>query len=426
MRKGGSLRNVSDWVEFNGDQPPMILSVFFWGSAIISVLVFVAGYLAADRFIPHTWQLADPLFLLSAAALAPACALWPFLPWSRSAPMRLRCATVLFLVLTLMLMLMGGFATLILVSLAIGNAVTVFGAGGGIGYTAAATLFNVTLSAMNPRQSVIDAIINGSVVLFLCLAVLIVFLALLEARRRAQDTRRLLADLEAAHSELHRYGERSRELSVAEERARMARDMHDTIGHYLTVINMGLSNAQRFRTARPDAAWDEVRQAQDLTREALTDTRRWVRALKPLRMEGRAGEAAMRALAASFESTGAPITFRVEGEWPDVHEAHEVVCYRVLQEGLTNALRHARAHRIDAVLSCAPERVVLTVSDDGEGAGTDTVPVGFGLRGLRERVEAVGGALDARDSAGGGFTLWAEIPTRPTRFPAAAGVEATA
>ena len=80
----------------------------------------------------------------------------------------------------------------------------------------------------------------------------------------------MLGELEAAHAELERYAERVKELTVGEERARMSREMNDSLGHYLTVINVGLQNAERFREKRPEAAWAEVEEARSLTREALS------------------------------------------------------------------------------------------------------------------------------------------------------------
>jgi signal transduction histidine kinase len=105
--------------------------------------------------------------------------------------------------------------------------------------------------------------------------------AMVEARRRREKTEDLLGELEAVHAELERYAERGKELTVSGERARMSREMHDSLGHYLTVINVGLQNAQRFREKRPESAWAEVEEARDLTREALSEVRRWVRVLKP-------------------------------------------------------------------------------------------------------------------------------------------------
>ncbi|MFC5816099.1 sensor histidine kinase [Nonomuraea harbinensis] len=395
---------------FTHDHPPLVFSAFFWGSAIISALVFVTGFQELGRLDPAGWLLPKVFLFVSAAALPMSGVLWLLMPWRQDVPPLRKAATVAFLATSLLLMLAGGIAALLIVSVAVGNALVVFGLRGGLGYAAVAGLFPFGIGLLNPEQSFVAAIVNGAAVLLLCLVILVVVVAMIESERRAEVTRRLLADLEQAHAELRRYAAQTRELAIAEERTRIARDMHDSVGHYLTVINVSLANAQRYRTARPEAAWDEVRQAQELTLEALTDTRRWVRALKPLRMKGRTGVAALRALAESFGSADTDVAFTVRGTWPDVDESRELVCYRIVQEGLTNALRHSRARNIVVALDCTPERVELTVSDDGAGAERDSITTGFGLRGLRERLESVNGALDVSSDPGEGFTLRAMVP----------------
>ncbi|MFI7614510.1 sensor histidine kinase [Nonomuraea terrae] len=406
MGQAGAIRDISGWIGFSGDRPPMVFTVFFWGSAVICAVVFAGGLamLGDGGVLP----LHRALSVLGAAALPVAAVLWHVLPWRAGAPLPRRAATAAFLVLTLLLMPGGGLVCLLIVSLAVGNALVVFGLRGALAYAGLAGLYSFALGALNPARSVLAAAVDGALLLLLCLVILVVVVAMVDSHDRAEETRRLLAELEQAHAELERYAARSRELAVAEERARLARDMHDSVGHYLTVINVGLQNAQRYRVIRPDAAWDEVCQAQALTLEALTDTRRWVRALKPLRMDGRAGVAGLRALAESFGSADTGVVFTVTGAWPGVDEARELVCYRVVQEGLTNALRHARARRIEVALDCTPQRVRVTVRDDGEGAPPEALDGGFGLRGLRERLAAVDGVLDVVPAPG--FTLRAMVP----------------
>lgn len=241
--------------------------------------------------------------------------------------------------------------------------------------------------------------------------------ALIEARTQREAAQRLI--------------ERIRELAVAEERARMARDMHDSIGHHLTLIKMGLENAERFRRRRPEAVWEEVGQAKELTVQALAESRRWVRALRPLALDGHVGSGALERLARSFDGTGVEIGFQVEGAERRIDPDSELVLYRVLQEGLTNVLRHAGARRVRARLAYGNDRVALTIGDDGRGApapadpagapGTEgaagaadgagsVVAAGFGLSSLAERVRGLGGAFRAGNADGGGFELHAEVP----------------
>jgi signal transduction histidine kinase len=204
-----------------------------------------------------------------------------------------------------------------------------------------------------------------------------------------------------------RLAERVRELTVAEERARIAAEMHDSVGHHLTVIKLGLENAERFRERRPEAAWDEVRHAKELTQAALLDARRWVRALRPLALNGDLGSAALQKLADSFSSTGLTVTFEVEGTERPLEPDIELVLYRVLQEGLTNAVRHAQARSVRGTLTFEKRRIVLVIADDGKGFAQGH---GFGLSALSDRVRALGGRLVSGDKAVG-FELRAELPS---------------
>ncbi|GAA2898836.1 sensor histidine kinase [Nonomuraea rubra] len=409
MRQPRSIRDLDDWVRFTDDRPPLVFSVFFWGDVLLLALNFVSA-LSSLGAVTERWPLLETIFYAGGAALPPLVVLWPLLSWRRGTSAWRKAVTVAFLALSLVVASSGGLAGLLVVGIAVGNALVVLGPRGAIAFSGVAGLLSFGISVINPDQSLLGAVVNGLLIAILCLVLLVLVTALFAFSTRAEETRRLLADLEQAHAELAGYAARSRELAIAEERARIARDMHDSVGHYLTVINVGLQNAQRYRTARPEAAWDEVSQAQALTLEALTDTRRWVRALKPLRMDGRTGPDALRALAESFGSAGTGVAFTLNGTWPDVDESRELVCYRIVQEGLTNALRHSGARHVEVALDCTDERVEVTVSDDGTGAEPGATANGFGLRGLRERLRGVGGELDVTAGSGGGFTLRATVP----------------
>src|SRR5699024_3599181 len=155
--------------------------------------------------------------------------------------------------------------------------------------------------------------------------------------------------------------------------------------------------------------------ARELAKEALAETRRWVRALKPLNMEGRTGFEAIRALTGTFVETGVTTTFHADGAWPeDMDGESELAAYRAAQEGLTNDLRHSGADRIEVSVSVLPGSVLVEVADNGNGASMDTTAAGFGLAALSERLRMLGGELRGHDRPGGGFVLTAEVPLRPT------------
>ncbi|GAA0930817.1 hypothetical protein GCM10009560_35520 [Nonomuraea longicatena] len=357
---------------------PMLFNIVFW------VVLLATGVIP---FAAEPWPGSGaPVFALNLVLVA---ALWLSLPWRRVGGWRRPLPTA-FMLATFALGYTGSAEVHILLTLlAIANVAFVHSV------RTAAVILGCLSAAAFATMAVLDgdalrAMVQVVPVFVFALFVLGMVSAVLEARR-------LLA--------------RVRELTVAEERARMGAEMHDSVGHHLTLIKMNLENAERFRTRRPEAVWDEVREAKEMTVAALADARRWVRALRPLALEGRVGSAALEGLAASFDGTGLSVSFEVVGGEPSLDPDVELVLYRVLQEGLTNAVRHAEARHVDGTLVFDGRRVVLVVADDGSGRDRDSHG-GFGLRSLAERARAVGGTVVSGDRPGGGFELRAELPVR--------------
>lgn len=418
MRPPTPLPDLSSWVELREHRPPRALDLLFWGTAVTTGLTMVLAFAIEGR---AALRELDPLlggFILSSAiGLVLVLLLWPFLAWSPAAPWPRKAASAVFLVVTLNVVFFGNSTVFLLVCVAAMNAVAVFGLSGLLGYAALLSGSTLVVALVLPGDPIAVSLSYAAGLLFLAFLSGMAFIGLVVSAQRADRTRELLDELEEAHVQLRRHADRVRELTVAEERARMSREMHDSTGHYLTALTMALSNALRFRTARPESAWGEVEQARELAREALTDARRWVRALRPLRLEGRAGTAAMRAMAESFDDDGVHVGFTASGDWPSLSQEAELVCYRVLQEGLTNTMRHSDGDRVEVVVTATRQGVSVTVTDNGTGAGEETVRNGFGLRGLRERMAEVGGTLTAQSRPEGGFRLQSEVPA--TDRPAA-------
>ncbi|QVQ51561.1 sensor histidine kinase [Spiractinospora alimapuensis] len=419
----GGARGLDQWVTLSGDggRPPVLVPMF-WGTFVAHAVFGLYTVVAEPESRLAGVDASGPLELMEAGHLLAFIltgVLWPFLNWSvRPVGRRPVVLSLAFFASAfLMVLTSGGTTVFILACLGLANVTLVLGPRVAV---ACAVLFcPAPIVLFVARGDWMKGVLEASLFLCLNVAVILVFRGLIAARERARHTRHLLVDLEEAHAELRRYAERTRELSVAEERARMAREMHDSVGHYLTVINMGLANAERFRRARPDQAWEEVADAKRLTQEALADTRRWVRALRPLSLEGRAGPEAMQALASAFSGSGMDVAFSTSGEWPGLGEEAELVCYRVVQEGLTNAARHSAASRVSVSVECVPDRVTVTIADDGRGAPEEATEEGWGISALGERLAAVGGALTTGNRDEGGFFLRAELPTpHDTAHPA--------
>lgn len=362
---------------------PLALSVIFWLVLTLMVVRYVIYELGGP--IPPEWT-----FILNVLVVV---WLWLILPWEPSATQLRKLAAPGFVVAATSLGLTGS-ETVHLPLILLGFAVTALVYGMVIAATAMVALAAVRIVLAFVYANTLSMVVNDVLALIIGgILVLGLASATLEARRRRDEGIRLL--------------ERIRDLVVAEERARIAQDMHDSIGHHLTIIKIGLENAERFRERRPEAAWDEVRQTKDLTRQALAETRRWVRALRPLDLEGHVGSAALQRLARSFDGSGVTIDFQVDGEERPLNADAELVLYRVLQEGLTNVLRHSGAARVQVRLAFDKAMVTLAISDDGDGS--DAEP-GFGLTSLAERTEALGGTLHAHGTNEDGFELRAELP----------------
>jgi signal transduction histidine kinase len=254
-----------------------------------------------------------------------------------------------------------------------------------------------------------SALING-----ITLSFVIMFLAMFaqmrlneqQARERAE---RLMGELEEANAQLVAYATQAEELAMTQERNRLAREIHDNLGHTLTIVNVQIEAAKAVMDSDPDRALDAMNKAQELAKKGLTDVRESVAALRESPVSKRPLSEAIVALVQEAQSAGIVTEFKVTGE-PQVLE-HKVALalYRAAQEGLTNVRRHARASRVDVLLDFQPAEVRLEVRDNGVGAVETSG--GFGLLGIRERMQLLGGSLEISTGAGRGFCLTARVPT---------------
>jgi len=226
----------------------------------------------------------------------------------------------------------------------------------------------------------------------------------LDARARAEKLRR---EVEEANRQLQEYAEQAGDLATARERNRVAREIHDGVGHYLTVIKTQLDAAVTLLPAQPDKARETVAKATRLASEALDDVRRSVGALRADTHRPPLPEALKELVA-----QGSPVpTFAITGAPRPVSSAVEHALFRAAQEGLTNIRKHARATSALLVLDFrSPQRIRLELSDNGVGAMKPPAGSGFGLVGLRERIELLGGQIKTANRLNGGFALTIEVP----------------
>jgi signal transduction histidine kinase len=199
------------------------------------------------------------------------------------------------------------------------------------------------------------------------------------------------------------------DLYAAGKLGRDCREIHDGLGHYLTTIHMQIQAARSILNTDRPRAEQTLAKAQQLAHEALGDVRRSVAALRVAPADRVSLPEALAELAEAAQAAGLPTKVAVVGDMRPLDPPEEQTLYRAAQEGLTNARKHAQATGATLTLDFADAKLVrLTVADDGRGAST--TDGGFGLIGLRERVQLVGGSLTLRTAPGAGLALIVEVP----------------
>ncbi|MEW6029760.1 MAG: sensor histidine kinase [Chloroflexota bacterium] len=224
-----------------------------------------------------------------------------------------------------------------------------------------------------------------------------------------ENAERLTRDLEAANHKLAEYATQAEELAATQERNRLAREIHDNLGHYLTIVNVQLEAARLTLDDDPARALDALTKAQDMARKGLNSVRESVAALRVSPVENRPLEEAIAEVVNESRIAGIATAFHLLGDSRPVEPKSALALYRAAQEGLTNVRKHSRASRADVTLDFSqPEQICLTVSDNGVGA-SDTSQ-GFGLVGIRERVLLLGGEFKVETQPEKGFRLEVSIP----------------
>jgi two-component system NarL family sensor kinase len=227
---------------------------------------------------------------------------------------------------------------------------------------------------------------------------------------------RTIGDVLGVAIERARLHARRLESAQTEERNRLAREIHDTLAQDLSAIAFQLEAAEALlaQQAEPERVRRSVSAALDLARKGLEETRRSVLDLRAAPLEGRTLPAALTALAAGAEAPA--VTFEAAGADASTRTllppAVEVGLYRIAQEALQNALHHAAAARILIRLEASPDRVRLTIQDDGRGFAMEGAAAAsrFGLVGMRERAHLLGGSFQIESSPGAGTRITVEVP----------------
>jgi signal transduction histidine kinase len=264
----------------------------------------------------------------------------------------------------------------------------------------ATSLISVYLQgvALNPLQVVVT---------------LFVFVGIWALGDRTRARREVVAQLTARAEDAERTRGLLNELALSDERARIARELHDVVAHTVSVVVVQAGAARRVVEQRPDRALEVLGDIERTGRGALVDLRRLVGVLRD---EGPAllpqpDLAALPELIERLKGAGLPVVLRYDGVPRPLPQGVELSAYRIVQEGLTNVLKHAgQVTAVQVELLYGSDTLTVVVRDDGRGAASGSASSGSGLLGMRERIAMFSGDLQAGARHGGGFEVRACLP----------------
>jgi signal transduction histidine kinase len=236
----------------------------------------------------------------------------------------------------------------------------------------------------------------------------------LQLTNRVLSERKMRQQLSDAHEQLQEYAQQIEELAAVQERNRIARDIHDSLGHALTSLNIQMQTAGRLWEKEPVQARSFLSQAQELGKTAMREVRQSISTLREDRENDEPLKAKIENLVDDFSrGTGLSVFTNIS---PNINRCSSIsspiatTIYRITQESLTNIFKYAEATQVHIQLGNSQERVYLTVTDNGKGFDPNQNSAGFGLRGMQERVDAVKGQFQLKTSPGQGCRIQVEIP----------------
>ncbi|PIG93972.1 sensor histidine kinase [Gloeocapsopsis sp. IPPAS B-1203] len=222
--------------------------------------------------------------------------------------------------------------------------------------------------------------------------------------------RQIREKLAIANEQLRQYALRIEDQATLQERNRIARDIHDSLGHSLTALNLQLETALKLWQSNPAKAQTFLAQAKNLGSQSLREVRQSVSAMRSDPLHGQSLEVAIAALVTEFHhSTGFSPIYHLSLNHPIPADVKTAV-YRIAQEALTNIWKHAQANKVKIDIQTSVESLHLKIADNGKGFALNKNTTGFGLQSMRDRVLALGGEFQINSAPSGGCCITATIP----------------
>lgn len=272
-------------------------------------------------------------------------------------------------------------------------------------------IFNQTLSPSGEngmsdsvRWIVLHLTLNSALLFGFVLIFVVLLVGTLLSEKQSRQ------ELAQANQRLREYAILAEDRAILQERNRIAREIHDSVGHNLTAQSIQLENAQMWLQTSPEKAEDYLQKAQKLGRNTLQDVRQSVATLRSHPLKGQSLEEALSKLIHEFEqTTHIQLNLKIQLR-PFSATDVEITLYRVIQEALTNISKHSQATHVDLYLTESSLEILLKIEDNGLGFYPEENTTGFGLEGMRERVTALGGVFFLKSQPGKGCKIKVKIP----------------
>ncbi len=254
-----------------------------------------------------------------------------------------------------------------------------------------------------------NVLMSGSSLIF----ALLLINALLAERQIREELDSSHAELAEAHKQLRQYALRIEDRATLQERNRIAREIHDSLGHTLSAQTIQINNTLLFWETDRDRAHSFLKQAKQLGAEAMLEIRRSISVLRSNPLQGKSLTVAVQKLITDFQHhTGITPTAQIDLPTTLPLEI-ETTLYRIVQESLTNISKHGEAREIAVQIQQQDGTIEMSISDNGRGFNPQQNTTGFGLRGMQERAVAVGGKLHVESQLGHGCCISISLPNLP-------------
>ncbi len=260
------------------------------------------------------------------------------------------------------------------------------------------------IPAYEHRPLTLSIVLPGLLLNGLILVFVLVLMNFMLFERRSREK------LTTAHEQLRQYSLRIEDQAMLQERNRIGRDIHDSLGHSLTALNLQLEAALKIWSTDATKALKFVSEAKQLGSTALREVRQSVATLRADPLQGESLEKALASLAAEFDHATTTSLNWLLPPGRSIPPEIGIAIYRITQEALTNIRKHAAATEVRIQLSDTETRLILTIQDNGAGFKLDQNTTGFGLQSMRDRTLALGGRFEIQSAPVSGCRITADFP----------------